>query len=222
MTLHVFFSMNGDKDLLAAASLQRLSRGFLARRAYERQQAERRSADERSGVKAPFVPTPASAIQAIQDHFVRQGDVMCDLGCGDGRVLIACAHKLDCGLGVDIQALPLNKAKEASTKWNDRLTWLLDDFYSIKVAEFLRDKATICFLFLLPEVISTLTKYLVTNMREGSRIVCYTFPIPSLIGDNGSPFEWKPIKRLDIPDLPAGACTIYEYIVDVEVKKKFA
>ena len=209
--------MSTEKD--AAAALQRLSRGFLARRSFREKQAVRQVENERLGVKAPFVPTPQAAVDVIRDQFVLPGDAMCDLGCGDGRVLLECASKLESGLGVDIQEEPLAKARAASSAISaQRIMWLKADFFSEEVIEFLQTKATVCFLFLLPDVISLLVPFLAANMRPNARIVCYTFPLKQL----GKDIAWPVARQTVIPGLPSGAATIYEYIVDDAVKKSFA
>ena len=211
---------NNSQQDEAALKLQRLSRGLLARLSFKKQQNDWREAAENSEVKAPFVPTPVKAIEAMCSTLLHKEDAMCDLGCGDGRVLIGCAGMLSSGLGVDIQAGVLEIAKQASAEQHhSHLSWIQADFYSEEVKQYLQTTASACFLYLLPELVSELFPYLVTNMKVGSRIICYTFKYRAV--ENKSSVTMDPTRDVQIPGLPAGACTLYEYVVDMEAKSKF-
>jgi SAM-dependent methyltransferase len=204
----------------AASVLQKLSRSFLAKREFLEKTKSRKALDEKVGIHAPFVPTPPSAIKWFRDEFVREGDVLCDLGCGDGRVLLGCADKISRGIGVDIQETPLARARVATASIaKPNLEWIQADFRDDKVCEVLQREVTVCFLFLLPEVLLALQKYLAKNMRIGTRIVCYTFSMNKPDEESFiEGFRWIPRRQINIPDLPAGACTLYEYMIDDQLK----
>jgi len=205
----------------AAAVLQKLSRGFLAKKQFAREAEARKAEDERSGVHAPFVPTPLKAIEVLRRDLLVDGDILCDLGCGDGRVLIECSPKLTKGIGVDIQEGPLERAREStrSRMLKSELVWIHGDFRDPRVEALLREEITVCFLFLLPEVVNNLVRYLTRTMRLGTRIVCYTFQITNLYNAGFSEdYEWEPSRVLNVPDLPTGVCKLYEYTITEEAK----
>ena len=62
---------------------------------------------------APFVPTPPDVVDKMLDMAnVGPGDYVIDLGCGDGRIVIAAARRGATGLGVDIDGKLIRKARE--------------------------------------------------------------------------------------------------------------
>jgi SAM-dependent methyltransferase len=207
-----------DAESSAAVKLQKLSRSFLAKKVFKEEAQVRKALDEEAGVHAPFVPTPTAAVELFVNKFVQPGDTVCDLGCGDGRVLLACQGKIAKGLGVDIQEGPLLKAKQASDNLGfNNMQWLQADFFNDKVSRFLHDEANVVFLFLLPEILSKLVEYLAKTLSVGSRIICYTFSFGTFTGfKNG--FIWTPVSEATIPGLPGALSKLYEYNVDEFVK----
>lgn len=68
------------------------------------------------GFLSPFIPTPTRLLDAL---FCRvhctTADVVVDLGCGDGRVIVSAVRATGCrGIGVDLDASLIEKAKESS------------------------------------------------------------------------------------------------------------
>ena len=66
----------------------------------------------------PYVPTTEPAVEAmLKLANVKKGDVLYDLGCGDGRIVIAAAKKFGVrGVGIDINPVRINEAKENARK----------------------------------------------------------------------------------------------------------
>lgn len=206
----------------AAASLQRLSRAYLARRSFRERQKENQKHSEAHGIAAPFVPTPDAVIDVLNAYFLLEDDVLCDLGCGDGRVLLRCT-KVRRSLGVDIQEGPLQKAKAEATRLSleAKITWIQGDFRDPEVESFLASQATACFLFLLPKVLIDLLPYLVRTMRVGTRLICYAFcfPRPSENQDGPDVIEFN--RSMEVTGLPNGANIIFEYVISEQMKRRF-
>jgi hypothetical protein len=207
-----------EAEKSAAVKLQKLSRSFIAKKVFKEEAQIRKALDEEAGIQAPFVPTPTAAVELFVDKFVQVGDVVCDLGCGDGRILLACQCKIRKGLGVDIQEGPLQKAIQTSGRLGvTNVDWLQADFLDDKVRTFLQSEATVVFLFLLPEILSKLVLYLASTLRIGSRIVCYTFSFGAFTEfKNG--FLWTPVSEVTVPGLPGALSKLYEYKIDELVK----
>jgi len=132
------------------------------------------------GVEVPDVRTPPEVVaEILRLAGVGPTDVVCDLGSGDGRIVIAAARDFGArGVGVeldpDLVAESLKNARRARV--SDRTRFLQEDIF---VADF--SEATVVTLYLSPEVNLRLRPKLLA-LKPGSRVVSHDFPI----GD------WKP------------------------------
>ena len=133
-----------------------------------------------------FVPTP----QALVDDMLRladikQGDVLYDLGSGDGRIPITAARRYGIrAVGIDIDPARIKEANEnAKTANVTRLvTFRQEDLFLAGWKE-----ATVITLYLLPELNLKLRPRLWAELKPGTRIVSHAF-------DMG---DWKPEKKLE-------------------------
>ena len=96
----------------------------------------------------PFVVSSEPTVAAMLDLAgVRKGDVVYDLGCGDGRIVIAAALRGARGVGIDIDPFPLEFARrnvrEAGVE--DRVRFVRGDFFEASLAD-----ATVVMLYLSP------------------------------------------------------------------------
>jgi len=126
---------------------------------------------------------------------VRAGDVLYDLGCGDGRIVIAGAKRGARGVGVDIdpQQIRLATAAAAAAKVSDRVTFIMTDLFTMD----LRD-ATVVALYLGEEVNIKLMPRLKAQLRPGTRVVSHEFGMGS----------WEPETRLIV-----GGRYLYRWII---------
>jgi ribosomal protein L11 methylase PrmA len=117
---------------------------------------------------------------------VKTGDVLYDLGSGDGRIPITAAklYKVR-GTGIDINPERIAEAEANAKKENvtDLVRFRNEDLF---VADF--KDATVITLYLLPSVNMKLRPRLVSQLRPGTRIVSHSF-------DMG---EWEPEKRIEV------------------------
>jgi SAM-dependent methyltransferase len=97
----------------------------------------------------PYVPTTEAAVQAmLKLGEVKKSDVVYDLGCGDGRIVIAAAKSYGArGVGIDINPVRIGEAKENAKKAGvEKLVRFEEnDLFDAKIGE-----ATVVTLFLLP------------------------------------------------------------------------
>ncbi|MBI4475880.1 MAG: methyltransferase domain-containing protein [Acidobacteria bacterium] len=133
-----------------------------------------------------FVPTPPEVVEAmLKVAKVGKNDVVYDLGCGDGRIVIAAAKLGARGTGIDIDPQRIKEATENAQKEGvtDRVTFKNEDLFAANISD-----ATVVTLYLLPSLNVKLRPKLMTELRPGTRIVSHAF-------DMG---DWKPEQTLDV------------------------
>jgi SAM-dependent methyltransferase len=134
--------------------------------------------------EVPYVPTTEEAVHAmLKLGDVKKTDVVYDLGCGDGRIVIAAAQTYGArGVGIDINPERIQEAKENAKKAGieNLVRFEENDLFKADIHE-----ATVVTLFLLPKVNLRLRPKLLRELKPGTRIVSNTF-------DMG---DWKPDKE---------------------------
>jgi len=135
----------------------------------------------------PYVPTTEAAVTAmLKLADVKKSDVVYDLGCGDGRIVIAAAKNFGArGAGIDINPVRIGEAKENARKAGveNLVRFEENDLFEADIHE-----ATVVTLFLLPNVNLKLRPKLLKDLKPGTRIVSNTF-------DMG---DWKPEKQATV------------------------
>ena len=125
---------------------------------------------------APYVATPQDVVDRMLTLAkVGPRDVVYDLGCGDGRIVITAAQKFGArGVGVDIDANLVNQA-EANARAagvERRVKFLVQDALTVDVSD-----ATVVTLYLLSASNVKLRPILTKQLRRGARIVSHSFAI---------------------------------------------
>jgi SAM-dependent methyltransferase len=131
--------------------------------------------------EVPYVPTTDEAVEAmLKLADVKSTDVVYDLGCGDGRIVITAAKQYGAhGVGIDINPQRIHEAKENAKKAGveDLVRFEVNDLFKANIRD-----ATVVTLFLLQKVNLRLRPKLLRELKPGTRIVSNTF-------DMG---DWKP------------------------------
>jgi SAM-dependent methyltransferase len=149
----------------------------------------------------PYVPTPPEVVaRMIQMAGVKSGDVLYDLGCGDGRIVIAAVKKPGVrGVCVDIDperiADSKRNAEEAGV--TDRIRFVQGDLFKVPFTD-----ATVMTLYLMPDVNMRLRPRLLSELPPGTRIVSHAF-------DMG---DWTPEERV-VVDLQPQSYVLYRWTV---------
>ena len=122
-----------------------------------------------------WVPTPDPVVEGMLDLAkVTKNDVVYDLGCGDGKIVIAAAKRGARGVGVDIDPQRITEANANAKKAGvtDRVQFILGDIFdpNIKIAD-----ATVVTLYLLPSLNGKLQPRLQSELRPGTRVVSHAF-----------------------------------------------
>ena len=122
----------------------------------------------------PYVPTPVPVVDAMLDLAkVGKSDIVYDLGCGDGRIVVRAATRFGCrGVGVDLNPERVREAKaNASRAGVTELT----RFEVGDVFEFDFSAATVVTMYLLPSVNLKLRPRLQKELKPGTRLVSHDF-----------------------------------------------
>jgi ribosomal protein L11 methylase PrmA len=133
-----------------------------------------------------YVPTPHEVVDdMLRLANVGKGDVLYDLGSGDGRIAITAAKKFGIrAVGIDIDPERIREANENARRAG--VTHLVEfrqeDLFKADFRE-----ATVITLYLLPDLNVKLRPRLLDELKPGTRIVSHQF-------DMGT---WKPEKRLE-------------------------
>lgn len=134
----------------------------------------------------PYVPTPQEVVdEMLKVANVKKEDMLYDLGCGDGRIVITAAQKFGTrGVGVDINPERIKESNENARKAGvtDRVKFIQQNLFDTDLS-----KATVITLYLLPDVNLKLRPKLL-QLKPGTRIVSHAF-------DMG---DWKPDKTVDV------------------------
>jgi|TARA_B110000208_G_scaffold53954_2_gene70791 predicted TPR repeat methyltransferase len=127
---------------------------------------------------APFNPVCEECLNVAVELFdFSDGDVLFDLGCGDGRSLVACA--LDCrslrcvGVECDERLALRARARAAEAGVADRVTIVLGDACTADLSS-----ATKIFVYLVPDGLKVMQPVLTAALDRGVTIVSYMFSLP--------------------------------------------
>jgi SAM-dependent methyltransferase len=123
-----------------------------------------------------FVATDLEIVNAMLTLAgVTRDDVVYDLGCGDGRIVIAAAKELGArGVGVDLDPQRIREAQANAVRAGvaDRVTFRVEDIFDTDI-----QPATVVTLFLSPELNARLRPKLTSQLKPGSRIVSHRYGI---------------------------------------------
>ena len=123
-----------------------------------------------------FVATDLTIVNAMLTLAgVTRDDVVYDLGCGDGRIVIAAAREFGArGVGVDLDPQRIREAQANAARAGvaDRVTFRVQDIFETDI-----QPATVVTLFLSPELNARLRPKLAGQLKPGSRIVSHRYGI---------------------------------------------
>jgi SAM-dependent methyltransferase len=120
-----------------------------------------------------WVPSAPEVINAMLDAAgVGPKDVVYDLGCGEGEIVIAAALRGARGVGVDLDPERIRNARAnaVTAKVTDRVTFIEGDLFKTDVRP-----ATVVTLYLLPELNERLRPKLLSELKPGTPIVSHDF-----------------------------------------------
>ena len=152
----------------------------------------------------PYVPTPQTIVDKMLELArVGKQDVLYDLGCGDGRIVISAARDRGArGVGIDINPVRIEEAvANAKTSGvSDRVSFRVGNLFESDFSP-----ATVVTLYLLPDINRKLRPQLWRQLKVGTRVVSHDFNMGE---------EWPPEKVEKL-----GGKTLYYWTIKPEHKK---
>ncbi|MBI4658387.1 MAG: methyltransferase domain-containing protein [Verrucomicrobia bacterium] len=155
-----------------------------------------------------FVPTPQKVVDKMLEMAeVKKGDIVYDLGCGDGRIVVTAAKKYGVkaiGFDVDLERIKESLANVKSSKVEHLVTIKQEDIFTLDLSE-----ASVVTLYLLPELNVKLMPQL-RKLKPGSRIVSHDFDMRG-----AKPLQVHSMSASD-DESNEGGHTIYKWVVPWE------
>ncbi|HEY6991395.1 MAG TPA: class I SAM-dependent methyltransferase [Bryobacteraceae bacterium] len=156
---------------------------------------------------APYVNSPEHAIdRMLQLAALKDGDTLYDLGCGDGRILIAAASRYKIkGVGIEISEHLAKTAAEKVKKagLQNQVKIIHADFMKTDLSD-----ANVVTLYLATTANDMLRPNLERYLKPSTRVVSYDYPIPG----------WKAIET-SATEGRSSQHIIYLYQVPNSIKK---
>ena len=153
----------------------------------------------------PYVPTPQEVVdEMLRMANVGKDDVVYDLGCGDGRLVITAVKKFGAkrGVGVDIdpKRIEESNANAQAAGVADRVKFVVQDLFKTDIKE-----ATVVTLYLLPDVNLRLRPMLWSDLKPGTRVVSHAFDMGDWQPEKTTSVEGRMIYFWTIPKQPPAA-----------------
>ena len=150
-------------------------------------------------VPTPYIPSTRQNVdEMLRLARVQPGDVVYDLGSGDGRVVIAAARDWGArGVGIDIDAALVAQSRERARREGvaERVEFRHGDVFGADLSE-----ATVVTMYLLTSLVERLQPKLLAELRPGTRIVAHDYGFA----------DWKPDEHVQISK------NFYLYVVPVQ------
>lgn len=150
-------------------------------------QAAAATAPARRSPDVIFVPTPNDVVDKMLELAkVTSKDIVYDLGCGDGRIVIAAAQKYGVravGVDIDPKRIAEANANAKAAKVTDKVRFIEGDLFETDISE-----ATVVTLYLLTRLNEKLKPKLLKDLKPGTRVVSHAF-------DMG---DWKPEQTAQV------------------------
>ena len=149
----------------------------------------------------PFIPTPLKVVKAaLELAKVGPGDVVYDLGSGDGRVVVLAAKLYGAkavGVEIDEALVLLSQMKVKEEKLEDKVKILKKDFREVNL-----DDATVVYLYIYYDVIRDVLMDKLRSLKPGTRVVTLEIPVPG----------WMPVVKRGVQDEAGVVRTLYLYV----------
>jgi len=150
----------------------------------------------------PYEPSSGEVVEAmLRIAKVGKDDLVYDLGCGDGRIIIAAAQKAGArGVGIDLDPQRIQESVENARKANvtRRVRFHQQDLFQTEI-----EPATVVMLYLYPEVNLKLRPKLLRELTPGTRVVSHSH-------DMG---DWRPDQTIIAP----GGHAIHFWVIPANV-----
>jgi len=155
--------------------------------------------DTTADADVPYVASSEDVVtRMLEIAEVKPGDVVYDLGSGDGRIVITAAQRYGArGVGIEIDPYRVYQARENAERAGvlDRVTFREQDLFEADFSD-----ATVVTLYLLPEIIEKLRPLLFEQLDPGTRVVSHNFGIGDWAPDSTEQVGPSTVYRWTIPE----------------------
>ena len=160
----------------------------------------------------PLITTPPEVVERMLAlAAVGPGDLVVDLGSGDGRIVIAAAQKFGArGLGIELDAALVQRSRERAreAKVADRVSFVQGDVLNADLS-----RASVVTVYLLPGLMGRLQARFIDELAPGTRIVSHAFGMAGWMPDRSE------TVRLTSPHPGQGdESTLHLWIVPAQVR----
>ena len=151
-----------------------------------------------NGLDVPYVQTPPAAVHRMLEMArVGKDDVVIDLGCGDGRIVIAAVADFGArGIGYDLDPARIAEARRNARKAGveDRARFEQADFFKAPISQ-----ASVVTMFLLPPVLQRMEPRLRSELGPGTRIVSHSFFLRDWPAEEEAHVDGRTLYRWTVP-----------------------
>jgi 2-polyprenyl-3-methyl-5-hydroxy-6-metoxy-1,4-benzoquinol methylase len=144
-----------------------------------------------------YVPTPQEVVdEMLKLGGVQKQDVVYDLGCGDGRIVISAAKLGAHAVGIDINPERIKESNDNAQKEGvtELVTFRNEDLFTTDISP-----ATVVTLYLLPARLTKLRPKLWKELKPGTRIVAHDFDLGDWQAERTIEFEGHRLFFWTIP-----------------------
>lgn len=125
---------------------------------------------------APWVPSKKLDVERfIKLAQISEGKIVYDLGCGDGRILQAVVDSGAEARGLELSLLPFLIAKIKLFKKRKKCHIEYGDFWFKNLGE-----ADVIYIFLMPKIYEKLVTKFKAELKKGTKVVSYVWPLPGM------------------------------------------
>ncbi len=175
---------------------------------------------EKKRPDVPYVPTPEKVVaEMLKMADVNEKDILYDLGCGDGRIVITAARERDCrGVGIDINSIRIEESRK-----NAILASVshMVDFHQMDLFEADISRATVVTLYLLSTVNLRLRPKLFRELKPGTRVVSHDFSMGDWMSDKSTiieeKFDYIPLQDSRSVENTWSNHTVYYWVIPANV-----
>lgn len=149
-------------------------------------------------VLAPYLPTPIVKVRRMLEVArVRPGELVIDVGCGDGRIVILAAEEFGAravGIEIDPEMVARSRRAVAARGLQDRVQILAANALDVDLSP-----ADVVTLYLTPEGVALLRLHLERTLRPGTRVVSFVYKMPRWTLDPATPDPEEEIWLYRLP-----------------------
>lgn len=154
-----------------------------------------------NGLDVPYVQTPPPVVHAMLSLAqVKPGEMVIDLGCGDGRIAIAAVADFGAqAIGYDLDPERVAEAREAARRAGvpDRARFEVKNVVAADIS-----KADVVVMYLIPMLIESLKPRFLSDLGAGTRVVSHSFPIRGWTPERTIVTEGRTLYLYRVPARP--------------------